>query len=162
VSSRTTFLAGLAALASLQSGCSDSEGASGAGDCGPFALTEEEAEHGCAHLVDGPFGELASGAALDNLHMLYTVTLEQEGPDYAGTLTFIAREAAVHAFVVVEPDVPLRVLAGGTELCLVDDEPEGCDDLSVAHLVELERNQEVTIELGPTSRSTVRILGERQ
>jgi hypothetical protein len=153
-----------ALLAGLQPGCDGGGASSGAGgnECGAFELTEEEAEHACAHLDEGPFGELASGEPLANLHMLYTVTLEASGDAYVASLPFVPRESSVHAFLVLEADVPLRVVSGGSELCLVGDEPDGCDGLSAASLVDLERNQEVTLEIGPTSNAPVRLLAERQ
>ncbi len=151
-------------FAVMQSSCSDSSdaGGGGSGVCGGFALTEEEAEHACAHLVEGPFGELANGEPLANLHMLYTVTLEPSGDAYVASLPFVPRESAVHALIVLEAGVPVRILQGDTELCLEPSEPEGCADISAAHLVELDRNQEVTIEIGPTSSPTVRLVAERQ
>lgn len=150
-------------LAGVQSGCGESSGAGGGdGACGAFALSEDETKHACAHVDEGPFGELASGEPLANLHMLYTVTLEPSGDAYVASLPFVPRESAVHAFLVLDADVPFRVLQGDTELCLEPDEPDGCAELSAAHLVDLDRNQEVTIEIGPTSSPTVRLLAERQ
>jgi hypothetical protein len=163
VSSWMAFLASLAATAGLQSGCSDATGAGGGGDdCGDLEFTEEEAGHACKHVEDGPFGDLASGDELGNLHMLYTLTLDGEGETYSGTLTFIARESAVHAFVLMESGVPLKVRSGETALCLAEDEPDGCDAFKNAHLVELERNAEVVLEIGPTSKSSIRLIAERQ
>jgi hypothetical protein len=152
---------GAAALGAWQLSACDGSDAGGEA-CDDFVLTEEEASHACVHTDDGPFDELGNGEQLGNLHMLYTVSLEPSGSSYAGTVTFIARESAVHAFLLVEDDVPVRVLDGERELCVVVDETDGCDAFASAHLVRLERSEKVTLELGPTSRSSVRVLGERQ
>jgi hypothetical protein len=139
------------------SSCSTTEEA-----CAEYDYTSAEAEHACAHVEDGPFGDLGDGDELSNLHLLYTVELREVDGQYQGELSFVARESAVHAFVFREADLPFAIRSGGEDLCVVEDTTEGCDDYSAAYLAELERNQEVTLVIGPTSQPTVRVVAERQ
>jgi hypothetical protein len=161
----TLAFVGTVALA----GCGDgTDGEPSLGECAladrEYGLDEGEVEHACRHVPDGPFGELSSGDDLDNLHLLYTVTLEEQ-PDglYAGSLGFVARKSSTHVFYVFGPSALSFHDETGEQLCIAATVRElSCTEMDRAELVDLEDGQRIELRIGAQSTSTVRILAERK
>jgi hypothetical protein len=158
-------LLGAAALA----GCGDgTDGEPTLGECAlegrDYGLPEGEVEHACGHVPDGPFGELGSGDELDNLHLLYTVTLEEQ-PDgrYAGSLGFVARKSSTHVFYVFGPSALSFHDESGEQLCIAATVRElSCAEMNRAELVDLEDGQRIELRIGAQDAPTLQLLAERK
>jgi hypothetical protein len=129
-----------------------------------YGLDDGEVEHACGHIGEGPYGELAAGEQLGNLHMLYTVALVPDGDGrFSGTLGFVPRATATHVFYAFD-DATLSFHEGeGDALCIARTvEDVACDPIDRALMVDLDEGRTIEVRIAPMDRPTVRILAERR
>ncbi|EYF01666.1 hypothetical protein [Chondromyces apiculatus] len=129
-----------------------------------YEVGEQEIAHACGHVEEGPYGALPSGDDLANLHMLYTVALDDDGAGaFGGTLTLTARETSTHVFYYLS-DVPAAYHdAAGEDLCIAHTfVPTGCDAMRRVDLVDLVDQEAIEILLGPSTEAYARVVAERK
>lgn len=156
------------AAALAAAGCGAGDDPSPAGGCRiegrSYEISAGEIDHACGHLADGPFGDLAAGDALTNLHMLYTVALEDRGDgSFGAEIGFTALEATTHVFYHLA-DAPAAYRdEGGEDLCVAATVvPSGCDGIRRVDLIDLDDRQSIRIALGPSPETAVRLVAERK
>ena len=126
---------------------------------------EEEA---CEHLAEGPFAEVTATDASDSdppsiavEHTRVNVALTAIEGGNGGFVTFPATEAAEFIFFLSD-DVPVEIFDPmGNEVIpeLTEMGSELCDDIAIAHHVDLEIGT-YTLLLGPTDVTSVGIVHE--
>jgi len=129
-----------------------------------YEVPAKEVEHSCSHQTEGPYGEVADGDELLNLHMLYTVTLSPtDDGRFAGRYPFTARKTSTHVFYVFG-DAPLAYEdASGEGLCVAGTIDEAdCDGLDRIELVDLEEGQTIELVVGPYDAPEVELVLERK
>ena len=147
-------------------GATTSASSGTAGDCQQpgrdYSLTEKEVTHSCGHLTDGPFDDVAAGEPLDNLHLLYTVTLDAAGDGtFAGTLTYTPRKTATH-MVYSFSGAPITYEdASGARCVATSVSGVSCASAARVDFVDLEEGVPVNFTISAPTE-TIQLLLERK
>jgi hypothetical protein len=129
-----------------------------------YEVPAEEVEHSCSHRTEGPYGEVADGEEVVNLHMLYTLRLtETDDGRFVGRYTFTARETTTHVFYVFAGAALGFEDASGEALCVAATIAEAdCDGLDRIELVDLEEGTPIELVVGPHDAAEVDLVVERK
>ena len=106
--------------------------------------------------------DAADAPLLENEHMLYTVTLSDEGGSYEGNVTFRPPFSSTYVFNLSD-DVPVEVVAADDQSApchAASQALEGCSGLALAELYTLEQKRTYLVKIGPAATETLQLVVE--